>query len=313
MEVEQDTGSLSLSSTRSLILSPPSPGLPQPKSINTTPGAISSVTLARAVNLPSGDVVKFVAETKSHRDLFTVCEEAGMYGAKFINADSLKSKYGYVFDCQASPGNYIIEAPGAVSFEATFIGQSAHAAVSPEKGINAIYLAGKAVSKLKLGRWAGTGMLNVGTIKGGEAINVVPDRVVITGETRNSDSEELNSQVEYIKSTLKSVTSEHGGDVQIKINAKYGGYKFTGNEKMIDIAKKAISDSGLEPMPIPYPGGSDANVFNSNGIPALNLGVGFKNAHSFEEMIAIKDLIKIAEIGLNIVLNHSSRNGEVKE
>ncbi len=112
-------------------------------------------------------------------------------------------------------------------------------------------------------------MLNVGTINGGEAINVVPDRVVITGETRNSITEDLNAQIEYIKSTLKSVACEHGGDVQIEINTKYGGYKFSGNEKMINIAKKAIADSGLEPTPISYPGGSDANVFNSNGIPAL--------------------------------------------
>ncbi len=74
-----------------------------------------------------------------------------MHGAKFINSRTIKSKYGFVFDCQAIHlGNYIVEAPDAASLKTTFIGQSAHAAVSPEKGINAIYLAGKVISNLKL-------------------------------------------------------------------------------------------------------------------------------------------------------------------
>lgn len=235
--------------------------------------------------------------------VFTVCEEAGMHGAKFINKEALQSKMGFVFDCQASPGNYIVEAPGAVSFKAKFIGQSAHAAVSPEKGINAIFIASEAISKLKLGRIDKTGMMNIGTIAGGEAINVVPDTVIVTGETRNADTDSLNNQIENIRSTFKNVADKYSGEVEINFTSKYGGYKFKGNESLIEIAKRAIEKTNIKPTPIEYPGGSDANVFNSNDIPALNLGVGFNNAHSFEERIKIDDLVKTAEIALNIILD----------
>jgi len=233
--------------------------------------------------------------------IFTVCEEDGMHGSKNISKDSIKSKFGFVFDCQAFPGNYIVEAPGAVSFNAIFKGKSAHAAVSPEKGVNAIFIASKAISKLKLGRWDETGMLNIGIINGGEAINVVPDKVEIAGETRNADEKLLMNQINYIESTFKLSAQELKGEVEVKFNHKYGGYKFTGQEKMIQIASEAIRNSGMEPNPIKYSGGSDANIYNSNGIAALNLGVGFNNAHSFDEKIAIKDLVKTAEIGLNII------------
>ena len=237
--------------------------------------------------------------------LFNVCEEAGMYGAKYVKKSDLKSEFGFVFDCQASPGAYIIEAPGAVSFTAIFHGKSAHAAVSPEKGINAIQIAGKAISLLKLGRWDQTGMLNIGTIKGGTSINVVPDVVEVTGETRNANKEKLEMQLEYIRSAFENTAKELGGSVEIKFVTKYGGYQFDENSPAIDAAKRGITAAGLEPKPISYPGGSDANVLNNSGFTALNLGVGFKNAHSFQECIAINDLTASAEIGLNIVLQHA--------
>jgi len=235
--------------------------------------------------------------------LFTVCEEAGMHGAKYVRRSDVKAEYGFVFDCQASPGHYIVEAPGAAAFKATVHGRSAHAAVSPEKGVHAIEIASKAIAELKLGRWDETGMLNIGTIHGGTAINVVPDMVEITGETRNADEARLESQKKYITTAFEKAAADAGGNVEIEFALKYGGYRFPEDNPMIDAAKQAIASVGLTPIPLKYPGGSDANALNANGIPMLNLGVGFKNAHSFQECIAENDLILAAKIGLAIVLS----------
>ncbi len=235
--------------------------------------------------------------------LFTVCEEAGMYGAKNISQVNLESKFGYIFDCQASPGNYIVEATSAVRFNLIVNGREAHAAVSPEKGIHAIQIASKGVAKLQIGRWGDTGMLNIGTIKGGTAINVVPKLVEITGEIRSADKNELKLQKQHITDAFNSTAKEFGGTVDIEFVEKYGGYKFSEIEPMIQLAQKAILDTGLKSKAIKYPGGSDANIFNNNGIPALNLGIGMKNAHSVNEMIAIDDLVKSTEIGVNIIRN----------
>ncbi len=239
--------------------------------------------------------------------LFTVCEEAGMHGAKNIKRSDVEAPYCFVFDCQASPGAYIVEAPGAVAFDVAVHGQSSHAAVSPEKGIHAIQIASRAIAHLKLGRWANTGMLNIGTIHGGTSINVIPDRVDITGETRNADEHELKSQMEYIRTTFETAASEIGGKVKIDFKEKYHGYSFSENDPIIRIARKSIEAAGLIPTPMKYPGGSDANVLNRKGIPTLNLGVGFKNAHSFQECIDVRHLVIAADIGLKIVEQCSMR------
>jgi len=236
--------------------------------------------------------------------LFTVCEEAGMHGAKSLDINNLESRLGLVFDSQASPGSYIIEAPGAVSFNIEVKGKSAHAAVSPEKGIHAIQIASKAISNLKLGRWAETGMLNIGIIEGGKAINVIPDFVKITGETRNANKDELNYQKDYIKLIFEEAAKEFGGSVQITFSEKYDGYQFDENAPFFEPIRKGIADAGFIPTPIKYPGGSDANVLNNKGLTAVNLGVGFKNAHSFSEHISIENLVSAANIGLNIVKNY---------
>ncbi len=239
--------------------------------------------------------------------LFNVCEEAGMHGAKYLKRSAVEAEYGFVFDCQASPGAYIVEAPGAVFFRAKVHGKSAHAAVSPEKGIHAIQIASNAISKLKLGRWDQTGMLNIGTIEGGTSINVIPDMVEVTGETRNADKEKLQMQIDYIRVAFEETAAELGGSVELQFIEKYGGYQFSEDAPVIIMARRGIEAAGYKPEPISYPGGSDANVMNNNGIPALNLGVGFKNAHSFQEYIPVRDLVAAAEIGLHIVLQFAQR------
>jgi tripeptide aminopeptidase len=233
--------------------------------------------------------------------LFTVCEEAGMHGAKFVDRSDVDAEYGFVFDCQAPPGHYIVEAPGAVFFKATIHGRSAHAAVSPEKGIHAIEVASKAISALQLGRWGDTGMLNIGTIHGGTAVNMIPDTVEITGETRNADELKLKLQLEYVRSAFLNAAIDAGATVDWESVVKYGGYHFTEENPMIVTARHAIAAAGLTPTALKHSGGSDANILNSSGIPMLNLGVGYKNAHSFQESVAERDLFLAAQIGVSII------------
>jgi tripeptide aminopeptidase len=167
--------------------------------------------------------------------------------------------------------------------------------------VHAIQIASKAIAALKLGRWDHTGMLNIGTIQGGTAINVVPDHVQVTGETRNANESKLRDQVEYIRSTFSKAAADEGGSVDLEFSEKYAGYQFTEDSPMIVAARAGIAAVGLQPTPLKYPGGSDANVLNKKGLPVLNLGVGFKNAHSFQECIAIPDLVAAADIGLKTV------------
>ena len=57
----------------------------------------------------------------------------------------------------------------------------------------------------------------------------------------------------------------------------------------------------LEPNPMVYYGGSDANVLNANGIKTVNIGIGASNPHSNEEQIALSDMVKSVELLLRLV------------
>ena len=48
-------------------------------------------------------------------------------------------------------------------------------------------------------------------------------------------------------------------------------------------------------------GGSDANVFNAAGLPALTLGVGFENAHSPQECMSLERLAELGAMAAGLV------------
>jgi tripeptide aminopeptidase len=64
---------------------------------------------------------------------------------------------------------------------------------------------------------------------------------------------------------------------------------------------KALREVGLTPHGIDYTGGSDANMLNARGMPAVNLGIGAQNPHGNDEFILIEDLQKSADIAHTLI------------
>jgi tripeptide aminopeptidase len=48
-------------------------------------------------------------------------------------------------------------------------------------------------------------------------------------------------------------------------------------------------------------GGSDANIFNENGIETVILGTGMKNPHTLAESIRLEDMVRMTELLVGIV------------
>ena len=75
--------------------------------------------------------------------IFTVCEEIGLLGAKHFDYSLMDSKFGYILDSTDTKG-IVTKAPGANKISIKVFGKAAHSGAEPEKGINAILVAGKA-------------------------------------------------------------------------------------------------------------------------------------------------------------------------
>ncbi len=250
------------------------------------------------------DLLLNVAATKaSYRNFFialTVCEETGLYGADAIDLSNRNVTAAYVFDCSKRPGIYIRESVGLYGFTAQFIGKAAHAGVAPEEGVSAIALSAAAISKIKLGRIDPDTTANIGKIRGGEAVNVVPDKVVVEGEVRSFSPERIRREIAVIKETFESSVGE-AGRVLFESTPSFEPYVHTSGSPAVVHLEAALRSAGLDPQPIRYMGGSDANVFNAKGIPAVNIGIGAQRPHSLDEFFLLEDLFASSRIARRLV------------
>lgn len=242
-------------------------------------------------NIPHGDL-EFV---------ITVAEECGLKGSKELDSAKLAAQFGYVLDSDGAPGSIVTKAPSQYKIKAEVIGKAAHAGICPEEGINAIYVAAKAISKMKLGRIDEETTSNVGVINGGKATNIIPDQVFIDGETRSLDPEKLERETDLMIQILRDTAAEFGAQVNIQKDFLYPIIRLDENEPAVKLAAQAAAAIGCEPAIVSTGGGSDANILNGVGIPTVNLGIGMSKVHSVEEYITIDNLVLNARYVLEII------------
>jgi len=252
---------------------------------------LEALYIIRENNIPHGDI----------EILLTICEEIGLKGAKNLDISNLKAQMGFVLDAGGSVGKIITTAPSQNSLEITIYGKSAHAGANPEEGINAIQVAGYALSRMKLGRIDEETTSNIGIISGGRATNIVPDKVILKGEVRSRNEEKIEKYTEQIKKITEDTAREFKAKAEVKINREYYGYNLSPDDQVVNIATKAAKNIGLQPLLCPSGGGSDANVFNKNGLPSVVLAVGMEKVHTVEEYILIKELKNTVEYILSII------------
>src|SRR3989338_8987946 len=131
------------------------------------------------------EVIKTLDENKIPHPpieaVFTISEEMALLGAKYLDYSGLRSRYGLIFDNEQDLENVITSAPAADSMEIKVYGAAAHSGVAPEKGISAIKVVSSAIAGMKLGRIDRDTTANIGFINGGNAINIVPPLVELSG------------------------------------------------------------------------------------------------------------------------------------
>lgn len=233
--------------------------------------------------------------------VFSICEEGGVNGVKEVEFSRLKAKKGIILDSGGSPSKIITEAPGQTRIFANVIGKAAHAGACPEAGISAIIAAAEAVSNMKLLRIDSETTANIGTFKAEGATNIVSPLVEIIAEARSRSTDKLNEQTEHMISCLKESCVKHGAKLDYRIENCYYSYVLDHDDEQIKMIENVCEDLGLEVVKLPSGGGSDANVYNFNGIKAVNIGAGMELAHTTDERLNIKDFENAAEVVLRLM------------
>lgn len=245
--------------------------------------------------------------------VLTICEEIGLLGAKHFDSNLIDAKFGYALDATDVDG-IIVRAPSANRLEFKIYGKDSHAGAAPEKGINAILLASKAIAGLKIGRIDKETTCNIGMIEGGIATNIVPNLVTVKGEVRSHDNHKLAKVTEDIVSSFKEVVESFRKidpkddlpSLEVSIEKDFPSTNIPEDHHVVALAMQAGKNLGRKIICKTSGGGADANIFFATGIVAGVLGTGMRDMHTVRENVKLDDMVKATELLIEIIKLHAN-------
>lgn len=253
--------------------------------------------------------------------LFTVREESGLWGARFVDpADLGNPVMGFNVD-GSNPAELTIGATGAERWEAEVIGRAAHAGAHPERGISATMVAALALAEVHEGGWFGKvrqdgqeGTSNVGSVgdqdgrSAGAATNVVTDYVLVRGEARSHDSRFVQQITGAYRKAFANaaaqVRDERGRRAKVRFRKRrdYYPFRIKPTAPVVRHAAAAAERAGLTPTLRVSNGGLDANWMVRHGVPTVTFGAGQRNVHTLEEYVELADYLDGCRLALALAM-----------
>lgn len=226
--------------------------------------------------------------------LATADEETG--SAKgltpFLKKSILKAGCALVLD---SDGFDIIAAQkGLIHFKVLVRGRRAHGAY-PERGVNAIDRACELIAILKKAplvhkkhKLLKPPTVNIGTIRGGDKVNMVADRCEFEADIRFLPG----MKAEKILADIRRAFDRTGFAYRIEVNDIQQPYEIDERHPMV----RCLQDAARGIAPSPIKGSEGATVitfFKKKGIPAVATGYGARGtAHATNEYARVDDLAR---------------------
>jgi tripeptide aminopeptidase len=174
-------------------------------------------------------------------------------------------------------------------------------------------LAGLAIQDLVSGGWHGeflrggkVGTCNLATIHGGDATNVVTDRVDIEGECRSFDRRLLDRIAREVERScqraVRSLKNSQGqrGSVTFHTDVEYEPFSIPKNAPSVKAAEATIRELGMKPELLTTQGALDSNWLNARGIPVATLGAGQVAGHSLNERLDIEQFLTGCKVALQL-------------
>lgn len=242
--------------------------------------------------------------------LFTVQEEIGLRGARYLNPVKLgKPVYCFNWDGR-DPGSLTTGAVGANNLSIRIEGIASHAGAHPEDGVNAAVVASLAMAQLQKSGWHGLvrkgklrGSSNLGVIHGGDATNVVMPHVSLQAEARSHDSGFRQQIVTAWREAFETAAAQlknsdgKGGTLTFEEDVRYEAFRMLDSSDCVKMAEKACEAVGLTPAVQVCDGGLDANWMFRHGFPTVTMGCGQHEIHTVKERLSIPGYLAACRVG----------------
>ena len=191
--------------------------------------------------------------------------------------------------------NIVVTQKGLIHLKVKIQGKRAHGAY-PWRGINAIDITMAILSDLKARRiiypkdkYLKPPTLNIGTIKGGDKVNVVADWCEFELDFRFLPG---MSATEILKG-LKNTIQKHTRRFRIEIEGIQEPYSIEEDHSLVRHLSHAIKRVGLRALIKGSEGATTMTFFQNKNIPAIATGFGCEGcAHTADEYVKIDNLYK---------------------
>ncbi|NMA94639.1 MAG: M20 family metallopeptidase [Clostridiales bacterium] len=273
-----------------------------PGVIDMKSGLLSAYYAMKELNKKVTDISICIAQNSD--------EEIGSkYSRVWLEKLALKSKYVLVLEAGRVNGALVSERKGVGGYDITFKGRASHAGTAHEEGINAIVELGYWIERLNdLTDYDVGTTVNIGTVMGGIATNVVPDSAFASIDYRVTDMKEVSRIEDKIQYLLQNPKVE---GIEVEVTGGLGRPPMTPSKETLELCKmvgRVGKNLGMSIKWASSGGGSDANFTAALGIPSIDgLGPIGGKGHSVDEYILLDsvepriELVKgiIAEIAKN--------------
>ena len=205
----------------------------------------------------------------------------------------LKPDQAIVLD--ADDFDIIVAQKGLVHLKVKLQGKRAHGAY-PWRGVNAIDIAVGIINDLKKkkevylkNRYLKPPTLNIGTIRGGDKVNVVADWCEFELDFRFLPG----MSAKKILSDLRNIILKHTKKFKIEIEGIQKPYSIKEDHLLVRHMSRAIKKVGLRPAIKGSEGATTVTFFQNRNIPAIATGFGCGGcAHAADEYAEIDNLYK---------------------
>lgn len=249
--------------------------------------------------------------------LLTPDEETGSFGSiNLLKKLSPKFDVGLIFEPTVDlEGTIAGDRKGSGEFTIIAHGKSAHAGRDFEKGQNAICALSKIIIDIdKLNGQRDNVTINVGIIKGGNAIGVVPDLCIARIGVRyleEQDEKWIQTNIEKIVEDFNKNNSK-SSKLNIEMHCQFTKRpkKVEGKTKeLYNLLKKVGKELNQDIKWKPTGGCCDGNNLSTFGLPNIDtLGVIGANLHSSDEYMIVESLVAKTKLTFGLLVNLSKKH-----
>ena len=231
---------------------------------------------------------------------FTPDEEIGR-GADLFPLDRFKAKWAYTVD-GGPKGELEYENFNAASATVEFEGVSIHPGTAKDVMINSQTLAAKFHTEMPE-------METPEHTDGYDGFFHLTDMEGCTEHSklvyiiRDFDAENFQKRQDFLKNKVADWNKKLGAErVKLTIKESYRNMyeKVAAHQHILDLAKEAMKNAGVEPKVVPIRGGTDGARLSYMGLPCPNLFTGGHNFHGRYEYISLDIMQKAVETIINI-------------